>query len=49
MKDGKIDRPDEPKGPNIVKPVTGSAVPKAGKRFGGPAKDPGGDEAPQGA
>jgi len=44
MKDGKIDRPDEPKGPNIVKPVAGSTVPKAGKRFGGS-----GDEAPQGA
>ncbi|WP_374407619.1 ATP-dependent zinc metalloprotease FtsH [Pelagerythrobacter sp.] len=38
---GKIDRPDAPKGP-AVRPVTGSAIPKAGKRFGG-------DGAPQGA
>ena len=44
MKDGKIDRPDEPRGPAIVKPVQGSAIPKAGKRFGGNS-----DEAPQGA
>ncbi|MEP0391093.1 MAG: ATP-dependent zinc metalloprotease FtsH [Erythrobacter sp.] len=44
MKDGKIDRPDEPKGPSAVKPVQGSAVPKAGKRFGGSS-----GEAPQGA
>jgi cell division protease FtsH len=44
MKDGKIDRPDEPKGPSLVKPTQGSAIPKAGKRFGGS-----GDEAPQGA
>jgi len=44
MKDGKIDRPDEPKGPSVAKPVQGSAIPKAGKRFGGSA-----GEAPQGA
>jgi len=44
MKDGKIDRPDEPKGPGVVKPTQGSAIPKAGKRFGGSA-----GEAPQGA
>lgn len=45
MKDGKIDRPDEPRGGNnVAKPVPGSAVPKAGKRFGGPS-----GEAPQGA
>ncbi|UYH54890.1 ATP-dependent zinc metalloprotease FtsH [Qipengyuania sp. SS22] len=39
MKDGKIDRPDEPKGPIAVKPVAGIAVPKAGrnKLGGGPA------------
>ena len=38
MKDGKIDRPDEPKGPVVVKPMAGAAVPKAGKKFdGGPA------------
>ncbi len=41
---GKIDRPDEPKGPSITPPTHGSAIPKAGKRFGGS-----GDEAPQGA
>ncbi len=45
MKDGKIDRPDEPKGPTAVRPSHGSAIPKAGKRFGGSK----GDEAPQGA
>ncbi|MEO6041477.1 MAG: ATP-dependent zinc metalloprotease FtsH [Croceibacterium sp.] len=38
---GKIDRPDFPAGPAITRPVRGSAIPKAGKRFGG--------EAPQGA
>ena len=42
MKDGKIDRPDEPKGPVAVKPVSGVAVPKAGRKLGGGA-------APQGA
>ncbi len=41
---GKIDRPDEPKGPTIAQPAHGSAIPKAGKRFGSS-----GDEAPQGA
>ncbi|MAY20147.1 MAG: cell division protein FtsH [Erythrobacteraceae bacterium] len=44
MKDGTIDRPDEPRGPALVKPTQGSAIPKAGKRFGGK-----GGEAPQGA
>ncbi|BDI59478.1 ATP-dependent zinc metalloprotease FtsH [Qipengyuania nanhaisediminis] len=48
MKNGKIDRPDEPKGPVSAQPAHGSAIPKAGKRFGG-GKTPGGDEAPQGA
>ncbi|MGB3710203.1 MAG: AAA family ATPase, partial [Erythrobacter sp.] len=54
MNDGTIDRPDEPRGPSVVKPVQGSAIPKAGKRFGqkgGKESDgdtPGG-EAPQGA
>ncbi len=43
LKDGKIDRPDEPSGP-AVKPVAGSAIPKAGKKFGGE-----GGPAPQGA
>ena len=41
LENGKIDRPDEPKGPVTVKPVHGSAIPKAGRRFGG--------EAPEGA
>ncbi|MEM6476218.1 MAG: ATP-dependent zinc metalloprotease FtsH [Pseudomonadota bacterium] len=40
---GKLDRPDEPRGPTPVKPIQGSAIPKAGKRFGGSG------EAPQGA
>ena len=44
MKDGTIDRPDEPRGPALVKPAQGSAIPKAGKRFGNK-----GGEAPQGA
>ncbi len=37
MKDGKLNRPDEPKGPISVKPSAGAAVPKAGKKFGGGA------------
>jgi cell division protease FtsH len=45
LENGKIDRPDAPRGPMIAQPVQGSSIPKAGKRFGG-AK---GDEAPQGA
>ena len=44
LEDGKLDRPDEPKGPSPTKPMQGSAIPKAGKRFGGS-----GGEAPQGA
>ena len=44
LKDGKIDRPDTPRGPSVLVPVRGSAIPRAGKRFGGTA-----DEAPQGA
>ncbi len=44
MKDGTIDRPDEPRGPTPLKPTQGSAIPRAGKRFGNK-----GDEAPQGA
>ncbi len=43
LETGKVDRPDEPKGPSYVPPVHGSSVPKAGKRFGGSG------EAPQGA
>ncbi len=33
---GKIDRPDAPSTP-VTKPVRGSAIPKAGRRFGGEA------------
>ena len=33
LKDGKLDRPDEPSGPAKPRSVSGSAVPKAGKRF----------------
>jgi cell division protease FtsH len=44
LKDGKIDRSSDPVGPKIAKPVSGSAVPKAGKRFSGE-----GGAAPQGA
>ncbi|QPC98353.1 MULTISPECIES: ATP-dependent zinc metalloprotease FtsH [Qipengyuania] len=35
MKDGKIDRPDAPRGPVSVKPASAVAVPKAGRKFGG--------------
>jgi cell division protease FtsH len=38
---GRINRPDVPSGPVAPRPVRGSSIPKAGKRFGG--------EAPQGA
>ena len=44
MKDGTLDRPDETKKTVTIKPAHGSAVPKAGKRFGG-----GGGAEPQGA
>ena len=44
MSDGKIDRPDEPKGPTKIKPMRGSAIPRSGKKFG-----ESGDPAPQGA
>jgi cell division protease FtsH len=44
LEGGKIDRPDAPRGPSVPTTVRGSAIPKAGKRFGGS-----GDEAPQGA
>jgi len=37
MDTGRIDRPDQPKGPLIPAPVRGSAIPKAGKKFGGTA------------
>ncbi len=35
METGKLDRPDEPRGPTKAQPVHGSAIPKAGKRFAG--------------
>ncbi len=35
LADGKIDRPEAPSGPTVVRPVGGSAVPRAGKRAGG--------------
>jgi len=41
---GKVDRPDQPRGPTIVRPAQGSAIPKSGKRFAGK-----GGAAPQGA
>ncbi|MGB3377793.1 MAG: ATP-dependent zinc metalloprotease FtsH, partial [Allopontixanthobacter sediminis] len=44
MANGKIDRPDEPKGKPNFKPIRGSLIPKSGKKFGGS-----GDTAPQGA
>src|SRR6187399_994341 len=37
LETGKIDRPEQPSGPALARPVRGSAIPKAGKRFGGPA------------
>ena len=43
METGKLNRPDKPAGGvTVPKPVRGSAVPKAGKKFGG-------GTAPQGA
>ncbi|AOL22440.1 cell division protease FtsH [Erythrobacter litoralis] len=49
LETGKIDRPNEPRGPAYTRPPHGSAIPKAGKRFGGKgAEDAGGPE-PQGA
>jgi len=44
LKDGKIDRPEGSSGPVSARPIRGSAIPKAGKRFSGS-----GDAAPQGA
>ena len=41
---GKIDRPDQTSGAAAVQPVHGSAIPKAGRKFGGS-----GGAAPQGA
>jgi cell division protease FtsH len=48
LDNGKIDRPDAPRGLSVPAQVRGSAIPKAGKRFGG-QKDSGSDEAPQSA
>ncbi|NVE95748.1 ATP-dependent zinc metalloprotease FtsH [Altererythrobacter lutimaris] len=44
LETGEIDRPDQPSGPAKPQPISGSAVPKAGKKFGGE-----GGAAPQGA
>ncbi|NMW32350.1 ATP-dependent zinc metalloprotease FtsH [Altererythrobacter sp. RZ02] len=44
METGKMDRPDQPTGTGTVKPVSGSTIPKAGKKFGGS-----GGATPQGA
>ena len=41
---GKFDRPDKPSGTGSVKPIAGSSIPKAGKKFGGS-----GGAKPQGA
>jgi cell division protease FtsH len=32
---GHIDRPSEPRGPGAPRPLTGSSIPKAGRRFSG--------------
>jgi cell division protease FtsH len=37
LADGKLDRPEKPSGPSTPATVRGSAIPKAGKRFGGTA------------
>ena len=37
---GTIDRPEQSTGPIKVKPLRGSAIPKAGKRFGGEGASP---------
>ncbi|WP_324741510.1 ATP-dependent zinc metalloprotease FtsH [Tsuneonella sp. CC-YZS046] len=44
LEDGKIDRPDAPRGPSVPRPAHGSAIPKAGRRYG-----ESGGAAPQGA
>jgi cell division protease FtsH len=45
LESGKIDRPDEPRGPVATQPVRGSSIPRAGKKFGGES----GGATPQGA
>ena len=37
METGKVDRPDQPKGPSTPAPVKGSAIPKAGRKHSGGA------------
>jgi len=37
LADGKIDRPSEPRGSGTPRPMTGSSIPKAGRRFSGSA------------
>ncbi len=44
LENGKLDRPDPADAASSVKPVRGSAIPKAGRKFGGA-----GEGAPQGA
>ncbi|WP_395330596.1 ATP-dependent zinc metalloprotease FtsH [Novosphingobium sp. BL-8H] len=37
LNDGKVDRPSEPRGNGTPRPMTGSSIPKAGRRFSGSA------------
>jgi cell division protease FtsH len=41
LDNGRLDRPESPKGSNKAAPVRGSAIPKAGKRFSGDASPQG--------
>ncbi|MEJ5978025.1 ATP-dependent zinc metalloprotease FtsH [Novosphingobium sp. PS1R-30] len=41
LDNGRIDRPETPRGPNKTAPVRGSAVPKSGKRYSGDASPQG--------
>jgi cell division protease FtsH len=41
LENGRLDRPETPRGPTATAPVRGSAVPKAGKRFSGGASPQG--------
>ena len=38
LESGKIDRPSDLRGPLAPRPISGSAIPKAGRRFSGPAE-----------
>ena len=49
LETGKIDRPNEPRGPSFTRPPQGSAIPRAGKRFGGKGEEDTGGPEPQGA